>query len=109
MPETCSHLETASKRPAGVKPSGPGCKECLASGGVWVHLRLCLSCGHVGCCDNSPNRHATKHFQHSHHPTIRSYEPGEEWGYCYPDDLFIEFLPARPVEVPPRHFEPPDV
>jgi hypothetical protein len=108
MSESCPHLETASKRAAGVKPSSPGCKECLQSGGVWVHLRLCLSCGHVGCCDNSPSRHATKHFHHSHHPTIRSYEPGEEWGYCYPDNLFIENLPARPIEVPPRHFDPAD-
>lgn len=108
MPESCSHLEAASKRVAGVKPSGPGCKECLQSGGIWVHLRLCLTCGHVGCCDNSPNRHATKHFQHSHHPTIRSYEPGEEWGYCYPDDVFVDPFPAKPGEVAPRHFDPPD-
>jgi uncharacterized UBP type Zn finger protein len=107
MPDSCDHLDEASKRTAGAKPSGHGCKECLATGGVWVHLRLCLSCGHVGCCDNSPNRHATKHFRQSHHPVIRSYEPGEEWGYCYPDDQFVEELPARPGERAMRHYDPP--
>ena len=75
-----------------------GCEECLATGGWWVHLRMCQSCGHIGCCDNSKNKHATKHFHASSHPVIRSYEPGEEWGYCYPDELFMEVLPARPGE-----------
>ncbi len=107
MPESCAHLVEAAARPKAVKPSGPGCEECLATGGVWVHLRLCLSCGHVGCCDNSLNRHATKHFRHTRHPVIRSYEPGEEWGYCYPDDEFVELLPARPGETPKRHYDPP--
>ena len=96
MSPPCTHVEEASNRGSAVKPSGPGCKECLQSGSVWVHLRLCLSCGHVGCCDNSPNRHATKHFKHSHHPVIRSYEPGEEWAYCYEDEQFIEDFPAKP-------------
>jgi uncharacterized UBP type Zn finger protein len=108
MPESCSHLDEASKRTVGVKPSGPGCKECLLSGDVWVHLRLCLACGHVGCCDNSPNRHATKHFHSSHHPVIRSYEPGEAWGYCYPDDRFVDDFPAKHGEAAPRHFDPPE-
>ena len=67
----------------------PGCKECLEIGGVWVHLRICLTCGHVGCCDNSPNRHATKHNKATHHPCITSGEVGETWAYCYPDDLFL--------------------
>jgi uncharacterized UBP type Zn finger protein len=106
MDETCAHLKVNGHRTA-VKPSGPGCVECLASHGTWVHLRLCLHCGHVGCCDNSPNRHATKHFHDSKHPVIRSYEPGEGWGYCYQDDLFLEDLPARPSEAAPRHFDPP--
>jgi uncharacterized UBP type Zn finger protein len=105
--ETCAHLTTAGKRHA-AKPSGHGCAECLKSGDIWVHLRLCLSCGHVGCCDNSPNRHATKHFHASGHPVIRSYEPGEDWGYCYPDDLFVEKLPARPGEAATRHYDPPE-
>jgi uncharacterized UBP type Zn finger protein len=59
-------------------------------GDSWVHLRLCLACGHVGCCDNSKNKHATKHYRSTTHPVIRSFQPGEKWRYCYPDDLFIE-------------------
>jgi uncharacterized UBP type Zn finger protein len=107
MPDLCDHLTKAEARPAAVKPSGHGCVECLADGGVWVHLRLCMTCGHVGCCDNSPNRHATKHYHHSKHPVIRSFEPEEEWGYCYPDDAFLEVLPARPGEAAHRHYDPP--
>jgi uncharacterized UBP type Zn finger protein len=106
MDDTCAHLKVNGHRTA-VTPSGPGCVECLAGDGTWVHLRLCLHCGHVGCCDNSPNRHATKHFHDSKHPVIRSYEPGEGWGYCYQDDLFLEDLPAKPGEAAPRHFDPP--
>ena len=106
MPANCTHLNEAAARKAGVRPSGPGCKECLEDGGLWVHLRLCLSCGHVGCCDNSPGRHATKHFHQSHHPVIRSYEPEEDWGYCYPHDAFVETIRAHPGEAAPRHFEP---
>ena len=106
MPEGCSHLKKVVARKIGVKPSGPGCQECLKSGDAWVHLRLCLSCGHVGCCDESPNRHATAHFRSSRHPVIRSYEPDEAWAYCYPDDLGIEHLPAKRGEAAPRHFEP---
>lgn len=79
-----------------VKPSADGCEDCLKIGGTWVHLRLCESCGHVGCCDSSPNQHATKHYHATHHPIIRSYESGEEWGYCYIDDMFYEQLPAEP-------------
>ena len=105
--DSCAHLTTAEARHA-VKPSGHGCVECLKSGSVWVHLRLCLSCGHVGCCDNSPNRHATKHFHGTGHPVIRSFEPGEDWGYCYPDELFVEELPARPGEAALRHYDPPE-
>lgn len=79
----CVHLGRAQDRAA----NADGCEECLASGDTWVHLRLCLECGHVGCCDSSPNRHATKHFKATQHPVIRSLEPGEDWRYCYPDDL----------------------
>jgi uncharacterized UBP type Zn finger protein len=107
MPTTCSHLEEAGARKTAVKPSGQGCQECLASGGEWLHLRLCMTCGHVGCCDQSPNRHATQHFRKTHHPVLRSYEPGEDWGYCYPDDLFLENFPAKPGEAAPKHFDPP--
>ena len=74
-----------------IEPKTPtGCEECLAAGGRWLHLRLCLKCGHVGCCDNSPGRHATKHFHQSRHPMIRSFEPEEEWGWCYADEQFLE-------------------
>jgi len=105
MPKHCTHLDQVKD----VAPRTPdGCEECLAMGGDWVHLRLCLSCGHVGCCDNSPNRHATKHFHGTAHPVIRSYEPGEEWGYCYPHELFVEVLAARPGEAAARHYDPPE-
>jgi uncharacterized UBP type Zn finger protein len=89
MTDSCEHLTLIKN----VTPSADGCEDCLKIGGVWVHLRLCKICGHVGCCDNSPNRHATKHYHSSDHPIIRSFESDEEWGYCYPDDLFYEVLP----------------
>jgi len=77
-----------------VPPGTPnGCAECLATGGEWVHLRLCASCGHVGCCDQSPGKHATKHYHASKHPIIISFEPDEDWAYCYADDLFMEPAP----------------
>jgi uncharacterized UBP type Zn finger protein len=82
----CTHLDTIelTELPAEVE----GCEDCLREGGVWLHLRICLACGHVGCCDDSPNRHATAHVRdHPEHPLIRSLEPGEEWCYCYPDDV----------------------
>ncbi len=89
--QKCSHLDQVEvlEVPGGVE----GCEECLKTGGWWVHLRLCLSCGHVGCCDNSPSKHATRHFRSSHDPVIQSYEPGEDWAWCYVDDLFIEPAP----------------
>lgn len=86
MAKTCTHLGNIRS----VMPSARGCEECLKTGDPWVHLRLCLSCGHVGCCDNSINRHATKHFASTHHPIIRSFEPGERWGWCYLDRGFLE-------------------
>ncbi len=76
-----------------VKPSTQGCEDCLKTGDSWVHLRLCESCGYVGCCDNSKNRHATRHYHASRHPIIKSHEPDEDWGYCYVDDMFFESLP----------------
>jgi uncharacterized UBP type Zn finger protein len=82
----CAHLATIHD----VKPSADGCEECLKMGDTWVHLRMCLQCGHVGCCDSSQNRHATKHFKTSHHPIIASREPGENWKYCYVDDVMWE-------------------
>jgi hypothetical protein len=86
----CKHFD-------GIHPKEPrtpqGCEECLQTGSRWVHLRLCLECGHVGCCDNSPNRHATKHFHGTKHPVMCSFEPGEDWGWCYVDEEFVEPLP----------------
>lgn len=80
----CRHLEEAS---TDVTPRSDGCEECLLEGTRWVHLRLCLTCGHVGCCDSSPRRHASAHFHRSGHPVIRSHEPGEAWRWCYVDEL----------------------
>jgi hypothetical protein len=82
----CTHLDTILP----VEPSGPGCYECTKIGGVWVHLRRCTECGQIGCCDNSPNKHATAHFHADGHPIVQSYEPGEDWYWCYPDELFFE-------------------
>jgi uncharacterized UBP type Zn finger protein len=74
-----------------VQPRTNGCEECLKTGDEWVHLRLCLSCGHVGCCDSSKNKHATKHFHATKHPIMRSLEAGEDWGWCYIDRMELEF------------------
>jgi len=82
----CSHLDAI----ADVEPSGNGCVECLRSGGRWVHLRRCTLCGHIGCCDQSPGRHATAHFHETTHPLIQSYEPGEDWYWCYVDEIAFE-------------------
>ena len=86
----CKHLSEIRD----VTPRTPnGCEECLKTGGRWVHLRLCLECGHVGCCDQSPGRHATKHFHATAHPVMRSFQPDEDWGWCYVDELFFEPAP----------------
>ena len=90
---SCEHLDHLD---TGMTPSGDGCVECLATGGRWVHLRRCLECGHIGCCDNSPGRHATGHFHASAHPLIQSFEPGEEWIWCYVDEVGIEVDDAAP-------------
>ena len=75
-----------------------GCQGCLAAGQPWLHLRICLECGQVGCCDSSPNRHATAHWRaHPDHPLVRSYEPAEDWWWCYADDLFFEVDGAPPA------------
>jgi len=86
MTPKCEHLD----RIRDVEPRTPdGCEECLAMGASWVHLRLCLTCGHVGCCDSSPNRHASKHFRDSGHPIVQSFEPGESWRWCYVDEVWL--------------------
>jgi uncharacterized UBP type Zn finger protein len=83
--ESCTHLSTVmvTELPASVD----GCEECLATGGVWLHLRICLECGHVGCCDDSPSRHATAHHHSTGHPIIRSLEAGEDWSWCFIDQI----------------------
>jgi uncharacterized UBP type Zn finger protein len=82
---TCTHLDRIGIRQ--LPDSVAGCEDCLRAGGVWLHLRICLTCGHVGCCDDSPSRHATAHNHESGHPLIRSLEPGEDWVWCYEDQL----------------------
>ena len=83
-PQVCSHL--GSIQVADLPEPLLGCQDCLKTGGGWLHLRMCTSCGKIGCCDNSPNRHATAHFHESGHPLIRSAEPEEDWIWCYVDE-----------------------
>lgn len=87
----CTHINSIKK----VTPSADGCEECLRTGDEWVHLRICMECGHVGCCDDSKNKHATRHFHVTGHPIIFSYRPDEHWGYCYVDDLMFEYTPEN--------------
>jgi uncharacterized UBP type Zn finger protein len=86
----CSHLDTVKLLDP--PPDIAGCEECLKTGGRWVHLRMCQSCGYIGCCDNSPGRHATAHYNASRHPIIRSVEPGEDWSWCYEDELMFRLV-----------------
>ncbi len=83
----CGHLDAVELLEAPAEVAG--CEECLATGGHWVHLRMCQTCGHIGCCDNSPGRHATGHHQETGHPIIRSVEPREHWSWCYVDELMF--------------------
>ncbi len=86
MSPVCTHLDQIRD----VKPHTPnGCEECLKMRSRWVHLRLCLACGHVGCCDSSPNRHARNHAGASDHAIVQSFEPGEDWRYCFVDDVEV--------------------
>jgi Zn-finger in ubiquitin-hydrolases and other protein len=95
MAESCTHLQTVNE---GIVPSSTGCEDCTPIGGRWVHLRLCMHCGQVGCCDSSPNRHAPAHWHdHPDHPIIRSYEPGENWWWCHTDRLLFEIDGAPPA------------
>jgi uncharacterized UBP type Zn finger protein len=83
--DSCAHLDqiTVTALPDDIA----GCEDCLRIGGRWLHLRMCTSCGHIGCCDSSPNRHATAHANETSHPVIRSAEPGEDWFWCYADEV----------------------
>ncbi len=83
--KNCTHFDAIRA----VLADAPGCSSCMARGEMWVHLRICMTCGHVGCCDDSPNRHARGHFASSLHPIMRSVEPGETWGWCYVDDELL--------------------
>jgi uncharacterized UBP type Zn finger protein len=100
MSQVCTHLDqiAVEELPEAVD----GCEECLRNGGKWLHLRICLTCGHVGCCDDSPNRHATAHFHETGHPIIHSLEPGEEWSWCYVDDIGFMLRGVRgKTRIPP--------
>ena len=92
MAKTCTHIGQIKA----VAPRAKGCEECLKVGQQWVHLRQCLVCGHVGCCDSSIGKHATKHFHGTGHPVMRSLEPGESWGWCYADDVGFEVAEPAP-------------
>lgn len=83
----CSHVRDDMIRH--VKRPGKGCEDCLLMGGTWVHLRECLTCGRVSCCDSSPNKHATKHFHATKHPIVTSLERGEDWAWCYEDNQVL--------------------
>ena len=84
MARICTHLDQIRQ----VTPNSKGCEECLAMGDTWVHLRLCLTCGHVGCCDQSPGKHARRHAGLVGHPIIRSFQPGEDWRWCFVDEAY---------------------
>ena len=105
---TCRELKTLqAERDEPVRPSAQGCQECLAEGARWVHLRLCMTCGHVGCCDSSPGRHATHHFHATRHPVVKSFEPGESWAWCYRHEEAADAIPAFPSESPVSHYGAP--
>ena len=100
MSKHCTHTDTIRH----VTPSARGCEECLTSGSTWVHLRLCRSCGHVGCCDDSPNRHARAHYKDTGHPIIEGYDPPEGWGWCYADKVMVELPDTTPQVGPIPHY-----
>ncbi len=83
--QQCTHTDQIQD----VQPSADGCQDCLNTGDTWVSLRECLSCGHVGCCDSSKNKHATRHFHDSGHPIVQSFEPGQDWRWCYVDEILV--------------------
>ena len=95
--QTCTHGAFLRR----VVPSAKGCEECLKIGSRWLHLRLCRACGHVGCCDDSPHRHATAHFHATGHPIIEGYDPPEGWGWCYVDEIFLDLGDDTTAQVGP--------
>ncbi|HEX6508063.1 MAG TPA: UBP-type zinc finger domain-containing protein [Chloroflexota bacterium] len=95
----CTHLDQIKE----VEASADGCEDCMKEGNWWVHLRLCMTCGHVGCCDQSPHRHASKHSHAAGHAIMKSFEPGEDWGWCFVDDVELEEnWPIRGIKVHTR-------
>lgn len=96
----CTHLAAID---LDTVPAATGCVVCLREGAAWVHLRVCQSCGHVGCCDSSPGRHATAHHHETGHPVVRSFEPGQEWFWCYPEEVAFLVPDAPPA---PSHTDP---
>jgi uncharacterized UBP type Zn finger protein len=84
--QSCSHKSLIAE----VIPSGQGCLECLRTGDTWFHLRICMTCGQVGCCDQSKNRHARKHFEQTKHPIVKSFQPGEKWMWCFADEVYVK-------------------
>src|ERR671918_470012 len=100
MAHECTHLDQV--RVTELPGSVDGCEECLADGEPWLHLRICLGCGKVGCCEDSPNRHATRHAAQTSHPIIRSLEPGEQWSHCYVDEVGLSIPEVRgSTAIPP--------
>jgi uncharacterized UBP type Zn finger protein len=100
----CAHL--GHVRVTDLPESVPGCEECLRTGDPWFHLRICLECGHVGCCDSSPNRHASAHYEASGHPIMRSLQPGEDWSWCYVDEIGLAIPSVTgETEIPPSPLE----
>ena len=101
MSEDCGHLDTIRA----VTPSARGCEDCLRLGQAWFHLRVCRACGHVGCCDQSPGRHATAHFHATGHPIIEGYDPPEGWGWCFVDAVMVDLPDQTPRRGPiPRYY-----
>jgi uncharacterized UBP type Zn finger protein len=97
---TCTHLDHV--RITQLPESIEGCRECLAAGDPWLHLRICLECGEVGCCDDSPNRHASAHAHSSEHPLIRSLEPHEDWSWCFVDEVALILPQVKgETQIPP--------
>jgi uncharacterized UBP type Zn finger protein len=90
----CSHLDTVEL--TDLPDPLDGCEECLKIGQSWVHLRMCQSCGHIGCCDSSPGKHATAHYEETGHPIVRSAEPGEDWSWCFADEVMMRLRAERP-------------
>ena len=96
----CTHLDQV--KVTDLPPTVAGCEDCLKTGDPWLHLRICLECGHVGCCDDSPNRHGTHHARETGHPLIRSLEPGETWSWCFVDEVPLDIPDVRgETRIPP--------